>query len=125
MLPPIRDFDDILKGNDWSRQLRFWAGSGDSLAPLDLTGSEVVFFVGVFGNVFRKSSNDEDSGLVILDPAGGKIEITFKHGETRDMTTGRTKYEIERRLDLGGGETWHETLQMGEIVVTEWVNDDG
>lgn len=115
MLPPRYDFDDILKGNDWSREIEFEADSG----PLDLTGSEVVFFAGVFGNIFRKSSATPGSGFEVTDAANGKVKLTLTHDETRNLTVGRTRYEIERRA--GGIET---TLLMGELVVTEWVNDD-
>lgn len=106
----------IWKGNDFALPLRLKTRSGASLAPVDLTGSTLVFRAVWPGGSLRKPSPD---GWTI-NAAQGEATLALTVAETRLIPMGaRVKYEIERRVGSS-----QATIMYGLVKVSEWANDD-
>lgn len=98
------------------------------LVGIDSTGSEWVLAVRGPGIYFEKSTEDEDSGLVMaVDQNEAEVDRTTVTWtptpiETRRMLTGQSiYYEIERRAPAGGEQ---RTYLKGTFVATDGLAGD-
>ncbi len=116
-----------------TRAFRVWAGNSGTVenpagieivlkagtppAPVDLTGSEIVFRAVLGSGVIRKTSANGGITIVELE---GRITVPITVADSRLMTAGdRWRYEIERRI--GGSE---RTIICGELIAAGGANDD-
>lgn len=93
--------------------------SGDPPAPVDMTGSEIVFraILGVI--TIRKTSTD---GGVIVDLPTATITVPLTAADTRKLVVGQpVAFELERRDTAAGLE---RTLLRGQLVPIGGINDD-
>jgi hypothetical protein len=112
---PTHNFD-IKQGNTDELTVAF-AQDDEVETPLDLTGSEIVFFAQYSSEAIRKSSADGD---ISIDVASGTVRIPITLEDSRLFpVSAYVRYEIERRM--GGGQ---ETLLEGNLRVQSGINDD-
>lgn len=107
----------VRKGNSFSRGFKLTTISASASVPLDLTGSEFVFFAKWRGGSMRKSTADDD-GFEITDAANGRLSLFLTDDETSDLPAGSIPYEIERRI---GSE--QISYLAGVLQVEEGLND--
>lgn len=109
---PARKDLSIWKGNTFSMPIRLKTVTGGTATPVNVTGSTLVFRVVWPGGSFEKD-------LTLTNAALGEASLSLSVAETRGLPTGRNRYEIERRA--GADQT---TLIYGEVVASEWANND-
>lgn len=106
----------LWKGNTARFEFAFKDAEG---APVDLTGSEMVFRA-AWGGGGTLRLTSAGGGILFASAAEGRIVINLTVAQTRLIPTGSiARYELERRID--GTQT---TLIWGAIEAGEGVNDD-
>lgn len=107
----------IWQGNDFVHLFHVYQTTDPSI-DFDLTGSRLLLTVdGV--EALNKDSDDPDSGLSIVDAAGGMFQLIITHQETRLLAIGSVSYELERWVGV-----WQETLFAGALATSGGKNND-
>lgn len=112
------DLKGIRRGNSYIRTFRFKDASN---APVDLTGSTIIFIATTSGGLpLRKTT--ADNSLAMPDPTSGEVTLSLTPAETRQLYVGsvKNKYEIERHIN-----DEEDTILSGLVYVEQGVNDDG
>lgn len=86
--------------------------------PFDLTGSTLVFKATWPSGTLRKTTGS-GAGFTITDAANGAAELVLSVAETRAMSAGLGRYEIERQTS-----SEQFSLLYGDLIIEGWVSDD-